>query len=85
MKRAKPKQTKTPDTRRNPAAEPQDAILLTPATLAARLAVPESWIREKTRKRARERDGDPLPTVVLGKYVRFDWEQIRVWLARQSH
>jgi hypothetical protein len=58
--------------------------LLTPAELAARLAVGESWVREKTRERARLRDKDPLPIVRLGKYVRFDWEAVRGWLARQG-
>jgi hypothetical protein len=60
------------------------AVLLTPEQLAQRLAVPVSWIREKTRERARVRDADPLPTVRLGKYVRFDWGQITTWLERQS-
>jgi hypothetical protein len=58
-------------------------VLLTPAELAARLAVPQSWIREKTRERARQRDSDPLPVVRLGKYVRFSWPAVEAWLARQ--
>jgi hypothetical protein len=58
--------------------------LLTPAELAARLSVPASWIREKCRERARVRDKDPLPVVRLGKYVRFNWEEIAKWLARQG-
>jgi len=62
----------------------ETAILLTPQQLAARLAVPVSWIREKTRERARERDEDPLPTVRLGKYCRFRWQDIAEWLKRQS-
>jgi hypothetical protein len=57
--------------------------LLTPAELAARLRVNESWIREKTRERARVRDSDPLPVVRLGKYVRFSWPAVEAWLARQ--
>lgn len=61
-----------------------NGALLTPGELAARLAVGESWVREKTRERARIRDKDPLPIVRLGKYVRFDWEAVRVWLARQG-
>jgi predicted DNA-binding transcriptional regulator AlpA len=60
------------------------AVLLTPAQLAERLAVPTSWIREKTRQRARERDRDPLPTIKLGKYVRFSWNEIEAWLERQK-
>jgi len=59
-------------------------VLLTPAQLAARLSVPTSWVREKCRQRARERDSDPLPVVRLGKYTRFRWAEIEVWLSRQS-
>jgi hypothetical protein len=59
------------------------AVLLTPQQLAAKLAIPVSWIREKTRERARLRDEDPLPVVRLGKYVRFDWTQVLSWLQRQ--
>jgi excisionase family DNA binding protein len=59
-------------------------ILLTPAELASRLAVPQSWIREKTRERARLRDKDPLPVVRLGKYVRFSWPAVEAWLHRQG-
>jgi hypothetical protein len=60
-----------------------DVALLTPQQLAERLAVPPSWIREKTRQRARIRDADPLPTVRLGKYVRFHWPSVQAWLIRQ--
>jgi excisionase family DNA binding protein len=60
------------------------AVLLTPAELAAKLKVPVSWIREKTRERARVRDKDPLPVVRLGKYVRFRLTDVEEWLARQS-
>jgi excisionase family DNA binding protein len=60
------------------------AALLTPQQLAQRMAVPVSWIREKTRQRARVRDDDPLPVVRLGKYVRFRWSDVEAWLQRQS-
>jgi len=60
------------------------AVLLTPGELAVRLSVPQSWIREKTRERARIRDNDPLPVVRLGKYVRFSWPAVEAWLARQG-
>jgi hypothetical protein len=70
------------------APKPQPAApvgaLLTPQQLAERLAVPPSWIREKSRTRARVRDSDPLPIVKLGKYVRFRWAEVEAWLARQS-
>jgi hypothetical protein len=59
-------------------------VLLTPAELASRLAVPPTWVREKTRERARQRDSDPLPVVRLGKYVRFSWPAVEAWLQRQG-
>jgi hypothetical protein len=65
-------------------APPELSVLLTPAELAARLAVPQSWIREKTRERARLRDKDPLPCVRLGKYVRFSWPAVEAWIGRQG-
>jgi hypothetical protein len=60
------------------------AVLLTPAQLAERLAVPASWVKEKTRTRALERDSDPLPCVRLGRYVRFDWNDVLAWIERQK-
>lgn len=59
-------------------------VLLTPTELAKKLNVPVSWIREKTRRRARLRDADPLPVVKLGKYSRFEWGKVAAWLQRQS-
>ena len=63
---------------------PAMGVLLTPAELAARLAVGESWAREKIREDARVRDRDPLPCVRLGKYVRFSWAAVEAWLQRQG-
>jgi excisionase family DNA binding protein len=63
---------------------PSAGVLLTPAELAERLRVAESWVREKTRGRARVRDKDPLPVVRLGKYVRFNWSEVEKWIARQG-
>jgi hypothetical protein len=65
-------------------ADPAPGVLLTPQQLAVRLAVQTSWVREKTRERARQRDADPLPLIRLGKYVRFDWQAVQAWLKRQS-
>jgi hypothetical protein len=62
----------------------EKSVLLNAGQLATRLNVPPSWIREKTRARARTRDEDPLPIVRLGKYVRFSWPAVEAWLARQS-
>jgi excisionase family DNA binding protein len=61
-----------------------DSVLLTPEELAMRLNVRPSWVREKTRERARIRDRDPLPCVRLGRYVRFRWSDVEKWLARQG-
>ena len=52
------------------------ADLLTPGELAERLKVPQSWVYEKTRARSR----DPLPVIRLGKYMRFHWPDVSVWL-----
>jgi excisionase family DNA binding protein len=71
-------------TQRKESIPETQAVLLTPEQLARRLSVPTSWIREKTRERARVRDEDPLPVVRLGKYTRFSWEQVEAWLKRQS-
>ena len=79
QKSAQPLTIPSPEQPRAPSA----GVLLTAAELAARLAVPQSWVREKTRERARVRDHDPLPVVRLGKYVRFNWAEVEKWLARQ--
>ena len=74
--------TLVPATDQRPVA--RSSVLLTPEQLAERLSVPPSWIREKTRARARLRDKDPLPVVRLGKYVRFVLEDVDAWVARQG-
>jgi predicted DNA-binding transcriptional regulator AlpA len=58
--------------------------LITPDTLAKRLKVRKSWIFEKTRKRARSRDTRPLPTIRLGRYIRFDWNAVSQWMTEQQ-
>jgi predicted DNA-binding transcriptional regulator AlpA len=68
----------------NESAKESAAVLLTAEQLSLLLNVPRSWIREKCRERARERDEDPLPVVRLGKYCRFRWTDIEEWLKRQS-
>ena len=37
--------------------------------LANRWNIPETWVRDSVRNRAR----DPIPHLKLGKYVRFEW------------
>ena len=57
--------------------------LLTAEELAERLRVPASWVREQTRSRAL--DGDPLPHLRLGRYIRFQWgsPELQAWLQRR--
>jgi predicted DNA-binding transcriptional regulator AlpA len=58
--------------------------LLTPEEVAERLAVSVAWVRSQTRSRAYVREKDPLPCVRLGKFVRFRWTDIELWLERQA-
>lgn len=51
--------------------------LLTAKEVAARLSLPESWVREATR------DGR-LPHLQLGRYRRYRWEEIEAWLDEQA-
>ncbi len=57
--------------------------LLTAEELAQKLRVPVSWIREQTRLRSLQ--GDPLPHLRLGRYVRFQWgsSELEGWLRRR--
>ena len=61
-----------------PSLEPED--ILTPEELAARLKVPEAWVFEKTRSRCR----NPIPSLQLGRYVRFDWQAVVSWLQESA-
>jgi hypothetical protein len=59
--------------------EPAD--ILTPKELADRLKVSKSWVFEQTRERAKVRNKKPpLPCIRLGKYLRFDWNEVSAWL-----
>lgn len=62
--------------------DPSD--LLTPAQLAERLQVPKSWVFEQTRERAKVRNKNPLPSIRLGKYLRFSWVQVCEWMAQNN-
>ena len=59
--------------------------LLTPAELAERLKVPVTWVREQTRSRAL--DGDVVPHLRLGRYIRFQWgsPELEAWLKRRTY
>jgi len=51
--------------------------LLTVEDVAAFLRVPKSWVYERTRRRGADR----LPFIKLGKYVRFEEQSLRQYLA----
>jgi excisionase family DNA binding protein len=51
-----------------------------PQELAALLAVPISFVYDRTRQNAL----DPIPHLKLGKYVRFELAQVEAWLAERS-
>jgi excisionase family DNA binding protein len=69
-------------------AEAEDAVmraqnfheLLTHEEIAKRLKVPPSWVYEKTRKRCR----NPIPSIPMGRYIRFDWDAVVKWLEDQA-
>jgi excisionase family DNA binding protein len=50
--------------------------LLSASEVAERLNVPESWVRAETR-------AERLPHVKLGRYKRYEWEAVVVWLEGQ--
>jgi hypothetical protein len=60
------------------------AHILTPKQLAERLQVQVSFIYENTRKRAGIRNVDPLPSIRMGKYLRFYWPEVEKWLERRQ-
>lgn len=55
------------------------AEILTPQELAKKLKVPLSWVYDKQRLHHK----DPIPTLHMGRYVRFDFNEVMVWLRRQ--
>jgi len=59
--------------------------LLTPLELAERLKVPVSWVRERTR--SRDLQGDVIPHLRLGRYIRFQWgsPELEAWLKRRLY
>ncbi len=53
--------------------------LLSVEELAELLRVPQSWIRQRTRRRAVNR----IPGYKLGKYWRFRETEVLAWLEKQ--
>ncbi len=58
--------------------------ILTPTQVAERLQVKPSWVYEQTRERAEVRNPDPLPYIKMGRYLRFDWNDVLEWLERRK-
>jgi excisionase family DNA binding protein len=54
--------------------------ILTLEELAKRLKVSERWVYEKSRSRCQ----NPLPTIRIGRYLRFDWTSVSAWLRQQE-
>ncbi len=54
--------------------------LLTVDELAAALKVPKSWIYDKTRRKG----ADAIPSLRVGKYIRFRFDAVLVWLEAQQ-
>src|SRR5882672_11326924 len=62
-------------------ANPIDpTMILTLAEVAERLKVSQRWVYEKTRRRSQ----NPLPVIRIGRYLRFDWTRVSVWLRQQE-
>lgn len=53
--------------------------LLEAADVAELLSVPVSWVREQTRRS----DGEAIPHLRLGRYVRFERAAVLAWLETQ--
>jgi len=59
---------------------PQKSELLAVRQVAVLLQLPVSWIYGRMRKRSLER----LPAYRLGKYWRFDRNEVLAWVARHQ-
>ena len=68
----------------NPSSETAEFHeLLTVADVAGLLRVSKSWVYEHTRSRG-VTPTERLPHIRIGKYVRFDAQAVRAFLARKS-
>ena len=58
--------------------------ILTPAQLAERLHVKPTYVYEQTRKRTDLRNADSFSYIKMGRYLRFDWNDVLEWLECQK-
>jgi hypothetical protein len=54
------------------------AELLDAEQLAARLNVPPSWVRSRSRSRTPREER--IPVIRLGRYCRYRWPEVSAWL-----
>jgi excisionase family DNA binding protein len=54
--------------------------LITISELSQKLKVPVSWLYSRTR----ERGDRTIPLVRVGKYLRFNYEDVRQWLQKKA-
>ena len=57
-----------------------NARLLTVKEVADLLQVPESWLYSHSRTRSKDR----IPAVKVGKYVRFNQDDVTEWIERHK-
>jgi len=55
--------------------------ILIPEELSERLKVPVTWIYDKQRTRCKNK----IPSKPMGRYIRFDWDEVVKWLEAQSN
>jgi excisionase family DNA binding protein len=55
--------------------------LITISELSQKLKVPVSWLYS----RIRERGTETIPVVRVGKYLRFNYENVRQWLEQHQN
>jgi excisionase family DNA binding protein len=55
--------------------------ILTLREIADRLKVSQRWVYEKTRNRCQ----NPLPCIRIGRYLRFNWQDVSAWLQGHSN
>ena len=64
----------------NPEKSQSNNYFLTLEDLALRLKVKKSWIYSRTR----ESGPNSIPRIKIGKYLRFNWQEVRDWLVREN-
>jgi excisionase family DNA binding protein len=58
-----------------------DSLFLTPEQVAELLATSVTWVYEKSRTRQR----DPLPTLRIGRYIRFEKDAVIQWARNRGN